>query len=111
MPRPVRHGSEETGPESLAEIVSRLFAARGWGRRQARLHLEKAWESAVGPEGAAHTRLMGIRRGIVEIEVDSPVLMQELAHFHKRKVLEKLRGLLSGTTVTDLRFKAGSWQR
>lgn len=101
---------DEPGPESLKEILSRLFAARGWGRRQARLHLEKAWETAVGPQAAAHTRLMGMRRGILEIEVDSPVLMQELANFHKRKLLEKLRGLLSGTTVTDLRFKANSWK-
>ena len=97
------------GPEALSEILSRLFAARGWGRRQARLHLEKAWEKAVDTKTAQHTRFMGIRRGVMEIEVDSSVLMQELAHFHKRKLLEKLRGLLAGTTVNDLRFKAGSW--
>lgn len=98
------------GPEALSEILSRLFAARGWGRRQARLHLEKAWETVVDAKTAQHTRFMGVRRGVLEIEVDNSVLMQELAHFHKRKILEKLRGLLAGTTVNDLRFKAGSWK-
>ena len=31
------------GPEPLAEVLSRLFTARGWGRRQGRLHLANAW--------------------------------------------------------------------
>ncbi len=99
------------GPEALGEILSRLFSARGWGRRQARLHLEKAWEKAVDAKTAQHTRFVGLRRGIVEIEVDSSVLLQELAHYHKRKLLEKLRGLLAGTTVNDLRFRAGKWNQ
>ena len=31
------------GPEPLSEVLSRLFAARGWGRQQDRLRLERAW--------------------------------------------------------------------
>jgi predicted nucleic acid-binding Zn ribbon protein len=99
----------EEGIESLKEVLSRLIAARGWGRRQARLHLEKAWETAIGPQAAAHTRLSGIRRGVMEIEVDNAVLMQELAMFRKRSLLVRLRDLLKGTTVNDLKFKAGNW--
>jgi len=100
---------KESGPETLKEILSRLFTARGWGRRQGRLHLEKAWASAVGPEHANHTRVAGFRRGILEVEVNNGVLLQELAQFHKRRLLEALRSSLAGTTVTDLRFKAGTW--
>jgi hypothetical protein len=43
--------------------------------------------------------------------VDSAVLLQELAHYHKRRLLEELRGQLSGTTITDLRFRAGAWEK
>ena len=100
----------DEGIESLKEVLSRLFAARGWGRRQARLHLEKAWEEAAGPKIAPHTRLSGVRRGAMEIEVDNAVLLQELAMFQKRALLVKLRELLKGTTVNDLKFKAGNWQ-
>lgn len=99
----------EEGIENLKEILSRLFAARGWGRRQARLHLEKAWEAAAGARIAPHTRLTGIRRGVMEIEVDNAVLMQELAMFQKRALLVKLREVLKGTTVNDLKFRAGNW--
>lgn len=100
---------KDDGPERLKEVLSRLFTARGWGRRQGRLHLEKAWAAAAGPEHAAHTRVAGIRRGILEVEVNNSVLLQELAQFHKRRLLNTLRSSLAGTTVTDLRFKAGTW--
>ncbi|MCC6417986.1 MAG: DUF721 domain-containing protein [Gemmataceae bacterium] len=99
----------EKGPELFREILARLFAARGWGRRQGRLHLEQAWAEAAGVEFADHTRVCGIRRGVLEVEVDSAVLLQELAHFHKRRLLEQLRRRLAGTTVNDLRFRNGAW--
>jgi predicted nucleic acid-binding Zn ribbon protein len=97
-----------TGPEALGEILSRVFTARGWGRKQDRLRLEQAWAAAVGPEHAPHTRLGALRRGVLEVEVTSAVLMQELAHFHKRRLLERLREQLPGTTLSDLRFRAGA---
>jgi hypothetical protein len=39
--------------------------------------------------------------------VGNGVLLQELAHFRKRKLLEQLRGQLPGIMITDLRFRAG----
>jgi predicted nucleic acid-binding Zn ribbon protein len=99
------------GPERLGEVLSRLFAARGWGRRQDRLRLEQAWEKAAGPDTLRHTRIGGLRRGVLEVLVDSAVLLQELAHYHKRRLLEQFRQHLPGLTVTDLRFRAGTWEK
>jgi predicted nucleic acid-binding Zn ribbon protein len=95
------------GPELLGEVLSRLFTARGWGRKQDRLRLEQAWAEAVGADRAKETRVAGLRRGVLEIDVGSAVLLQELAHFHKRKLLEHLRTKLPHVIVTDLRFRAG----
>ena len=41
------------------------------------------------------------------MQVTGAVLMQELAHYHKRRLLEALRAKLPGTPLTDLRFRAG----
>ena len=106
-----RAGEPEKGPEALGEILSRLFAARGWGRRQGQLRLEKAWAEAAGPETAGHTRVGTLRRGVLEVLVDNAVLMQELAHFQKRRLLEDLRRRLTGVAVIDLRFRAGVWEK
>jgi predicted nucleic acid-binding Zn ribbon protein len=99
----------DPGPEPLGEIIARLITARGWGRRQARLHLERAWAAAVGSEHDENTRVLGLRRGVLEVEVNSPILLQELASFHKRKLLAKLRQSLPNHTLNDVRFKAGTW--
>src|SRR5262245_7521720 len=101
---PPKRTEPRKGPELLSEVLSRLFAARGWGRRQERLHLEEAWAEAVGPERAASTRVGGLRRGILEVEVNNAILLQELAQFHKRKIIERLRQRLPRTNVTDVRF-------
>jgi predicted nucleic acid-binding Zn ribbon protein len=97
----------DKGPEPIGEILSRLFAARGWGRRQERLRLEEAWADAVGADWARQTRVGGLRRGVLEVLVGNAVLLQELAHFHKRRLLEQLRRRLPSATVNELRFRAG----
>ena len=97
------------GPEPIGEILSRLFTARGWGRRQDRLRLERAWVEAAGPEIAQQTRIGAVRRGVLEVEVDNAALMQELAGFHKRRLLEGLKSKLTGVVIRDLRFRAGSF--
>ena len=104
---PVKREPVKKGPELLSEVLSRLFTARGWGRRQDRLRLEQAWAESVGAEGAKQTRVAALRRGVLEIEVGSAVLLQELTHYHKRKLLEQIRRRLPGVTVMDLRFRAG----
>jgi len=96
------------GPERLSEILSRLFAARGWGRQQDRLHLERAWAEAAGAEYAAITRVGGMKRRILEVEVKGAIPLQELSQFHKRGILERLRKAMPGTTITDIKFRAGT---
>jgi predicted nucleic acid-binding Zn ribbon protein len=100
---------DNRGPETVGDILGRLFASRGWGRKNDRLRFERAWEAAVGPELLKDTRVNGLRRGVLEVEVGNAVLLQELAQFHKRNLLAKLRQGLPGVTLTDLKFRAGAW--
>ncbi len=100
--------ADSKGPENLSDVVARLFAARGWGRRSERVRLEQVWATVAGP-AATDTRLGAFRRGVLEVEVRTGVLMQELAQFQKRSLLAALRQALPGITIADLRFRAGAW--
>ncbi|MCI0700896.1 MAG: DUF721 domain-containing protein [Planctomycetia bacterium] len=97
------------GPENLADILGRMFASRGWGRKNDRLRLEAAWAEVAGPELLRDTQVLGIKRGVLEIAVRNAVLLQELTQFHKRGLLTKLRVALPGVTLTDLKFRAAAW--
>ena len=98
-----------SGPENLSDVLGRLFVARGWGRVSERTRLETAWGETIGPELAGQTRVGSIRRGVLEIEVRSAVLQQELTQYHKRKLLADLRIKLTGVSITDLKFRSGVW--
>ena len=103
----IRRQQPARGPENLGEVLSRLFTAKGWGRKQDRLHLEKAWVESAGPEFAPQTRVANLRKGVLEITVGNAVLLQELTHYHRRRLLEQLRSRLPNTPITDLRFRTG----
>ncbi len=103
----IRREQPQRGPENLAEVLSRLFTAKGWGRRQDRLHLEMAWAEAAGADIAPHTRVGNLRKGVLEVLVGNAVLLQELTHYHRRRLLEQLRSRLPRTPITDLRFRTG----
>lgn len=110
MRKHVHHSTnqEPKGPEALKDILGQLFVARGWGRVSERARLEKAWAQAAGEIVARQTRVVSLKRGILEVEVRGGVLLQELASFHKRKLLETVSTLLSNQQIRDLRFRAAS---
>ncbi len=98
-----------SGPENLSDVLGRLFIARGWGRVSERTRLETAWAEVIGAEWAGQTRVGSLRRGVLEIEVRSAVLQQELTQYHKRKLLAGLRIKLMGVAIGDLKFRSGVW--
>lgn len=100
---------DNRGPEKISDVLGRLFTTRGWGRKNDRLRLEMAWIQVAGEALKRDTRVLGLKRGVLEIEVSNAVLMSELAQFHKRGLLTKLRKLLTGVSLTDLKFRAGVW--
>ena len=79
------------GPENIADILGRLFMSRGWGRKNDRMRLESAWADVAGPELMKSTRVLGLKRGVLEVDVRNAVMLSELTQFHKRGLLAKLR--------------------
>jgi predicted nucleic acid-binding Zn ribbon protein len=100
---------KERGPEALSEILGQMFVSRGWSRLGEKLKLEAAWAAAAGEEVAKQTRVSSLKRGVLEIEVRSSVLQQELAQFLKRTLLKAVREKLPHPPVNDLKFRSGSW--
>ncbi|HZZ80929.1 MAG TPA: DUF721 domain-containing protein [Gemmataceae bacterium] len=96
-------------PEPIKEVLARLFLARGWGRRQGRMQLERVWAETVGADYDGQTRVLGLRRGVFEIEVASAVLVQELTHYHRKRLIAELRQKLPGQTIKELKFKVGKF--
>jgi predicted nucleic acid-binding Zn ribbon protein len=95
------------GPKPLSEILGNLFAARGYGRLQASSELDRAWNAAVGEPGCRQTRIGGVRRGVLNVTVAHPALLEELSTFQKPALLEALRREAPSTPILDIRFRVG----
>src|SRR5271157_5388866 len=95
------------GPRPLSEILGELFTVRGYGRLRALSELEEVWNTAVGEPHCHQTRVGELRRGVLNVTVAHPTLLEELAAFRKPALLQALRTGAPGTTIHDIRFGLG----
>ncbi len=93
------------GPRPLSEILGELFTVRGYGRLRALSELEEVWNTAVGEPHCHQTRVGEVRRGVLNVTVAHPTLLEELAAFRKPALLRALRTGTHGTTIHDIRFR------
>ena len=75
-------------PRSLAESLSEIVALRGLAREGGDRQLSEIWNTVVGEDIAARTRVIGIKRAILQVGVDNAPLLSELAAFHHSEFLK-----------------------
>ena len=56
---------------------------------------------------AGQTSLGTFKRGVLEVVVGNPILLQEIAHFQRRAYLDKLTQILGGPLIKELRLRVG----
>ena len=94
-----------SGPEHLAQAISRLIALRGLARVKGESQLQQTWNTVAGERIAGHTKALEIRRGVLHIGVANAPMLGELASFHKLTLLTKLQTEHPGLKIRDLKFK------
>src|SRR5271165_479822 len=94
-------------PRALSELLGELFTVRGYGRLRALSELEEVWNTAVGEPHCHQTRVGEVQRGVLNVTVAHPTLLEELAAFRKPELLQALRTNTSGMGIHDIRFRVG----
>lgn len=96
------------GTRSLSDILCELITVRGYGGLLARETLENSWNAAVGEPYCRQTQVGEIRRGVLNVTVAHPSLLEELAAFRKATLLAALQSSDLGTAIHDIQFQVGS---
>ncbi len=91
-------------PQRLSQAVSDLIALRGWAQVQGHARLDQAWKAAAGASIAAATRVLGIRRSVLQVAVGNSPLLSELAAYHKASLLAALSRECPELKLRDLKF-------
>ncbi|MBJ21618.1 MAG: DUF721 domain-containing protein [bacterium] len=102
-----RPGSRRKGRlESVGSLVGQVLGDLGLDGVALAHRIGSRWEEIVGPQIAAHCRPLGIRGGVLELEVDSPVWSQQL-QLRKPELLARLEDDLGKEAPRELRFQVG----
>lgn len=91
-------------PRPLAESLSEIVAFRGLVRSEGDHQLATIWASVAGERIAQSTRVIAIKRGVLNIGVRSAPLLSELASFQKTQLLETLQEQHPDLKIRDLKF-------
>lgn len=93
------------GPQHLSDVLAELIALRGLSRRRADTQLQEVWANVVDERVALQTRVLGIRRGVLQIGVSNAALLSELVGFQKSSLLNTLQREHPDLQIGDLKFR------
>lgn len=95
----------------LAEVLAEYVGASGLSRRYTLRDVLAAWPAAVGKEAADHCEITAVKRGVLQVTVDSAACLQELANFRKSDILAELIRHKGCGKIYDVEFRLGKVER
>ena len=99
----IRDGYLSKPSKTLGDILEQALAKQGLLARTRHSNVDEAWTSIVGSEFADHTRIASLKKGILEIEVDSSALMTEI-QFYRKALLLDLRETVRKPFISRISF-------
>ena len=88
----------------VGAILPQVLATLGLDEKFEEGRLRQGWPAVVGEVVAKRSRPRALREGILHIEVEGSVWMQEL-WFHQKEILERVRETFPKLPVTGIRFE------
>lgn len=92
-------------PSTIGDLIRGRLASLGLTRKVKEAGVSATWPELVGPEIAAHTRVIKLDQGKLFVSVDEPAWRQELT-YQKQMIREKINATLGDgeKLVDDIMF-------
>ncbi len=93
-------------PEDIKKILYKVIGKiekQGPGKKEIIL---EAWSRAAGEKAAYHSRPVGIKKGILTIEVEASTWLYTL-NLKKAGILKEIKRSLEKYKIKDIRFRMG----
>jgi predicted nucleic acid-binding Zn ribbon protein len=94
------------GPEDIKNIVVKVIKKIERQEPGKKEKILKAWGSVVGEKVVLHSRPIGIKKGLLTIEVDSSTWLYELS-LKKKSILKDIKKILQEYKIENIRFRMG----
>jgi len=93
--------------EPFGKLLKQFLGDKGIDDRLNRYQAWLIWDKVVGEQIANRARPLRFRQGILEVQVDHPVWMQQLQML-KPKIIEKLNQQIPNAGIEDLYLRKSS---
>ena len=90
--------------EQVGSLLKQILKQPGFGEQITRHQAWLVWDQLVGEQIAARARPLRLRKGILEVQVDHPVWMQQL-QLMKPQLLEKITSKIPNAGITDIHLR------
>jgi len=87
--------------ERVSSLLKQILSEPGIGEQLNRHQAWLVWDQLVGEQIAARARPYKLRKGVLEVQVDHPVWMQQL-QMMKPQILEKIAAKIPNAGITDI---------
>lgn len=87
--------------ERVSSLLKQILGQPGFGEQITRHQAWLVWDQLVGEQIAARARPLKLRKGVLEVQVDHPVWMQQLQML-KPTILEKINAKIPNAGITDI---------
>ncbi len=98
-----RTATPSTGIVRVGDVLPQLIAKYGLQQRRNLERIEEVWRAAVGEPYASVTRIIGLRRGTLEVAVPHSAFVQELS-FRRQELLAAMQKTLADEKIKKIKF-------
>ena len=92
----------------IADIVKSVFVRLENEKNFSKEDIEARWKEIVEASGFQHSRPITLRNGVLAVNVDSSVWLQEM-NMKKRKILKRLKSTFGKDRISEIHFKIGEF--
>ena len=100
------HSRRHADPRKFADVLTDLFARRGYAQIRAGSDCHEVWAKIVG-DLQKFSHAGEVKRGVLHVIVSNSVIMQELT-FRQQELVTELQRRLPQHRITALRFRLGN---
>ena len=93
-------------PKRIGDIMAQIQARRGFAQIQVAGEIAEAWREVAGGMLASRSRVGPLRRGVLEIIVESSAILQEMT-FQKNDLAARIASRWPDLAIRQLRFRIG----
>lgn len=85
----------------VGSLIKEMLDQPGFGEQLNRHQAWLVWDQIVGEQIASRARPKKLRKGVLEVQVDHPVWMQQL-HMLKPQILARIKERIPNAGITDI---------